>query len=191
MTQPTNEKEATEILRDAIQQFLQNNSKLKNKYDVKIGYNVCYKAKINGYTKDGEAIFEPSLGKKYKYQTDLCILRIEKNNDYEIFIPEIIIEVKFQSYTSHDIITYSEKALNHKELHPYLKYGFIVINPEDKKLQPRFFAHNYGFDFAYLLNLCETDTSIFLKEIIAKILDFNTQESNKEIKGFINQENLL
>lgn len=180
MIQITNEKDAANKLCEIIQQDI------PKKYKVETGCNVCYCAKIKGYSDDGLAIFEEAPGKKYKYQTDICISKIEKKNSSKIYVPEIIIETKFKSYSSHDVITYSEKALAHKRLHPNLRYGFVVINPEDNKLQSRFFAHNFGFDFAFLLNLNKTETTFFIKKIIRKLLNSHTSEKNQAIKGFVN-----
>ena len=181
MIQIIDERDAANKLCKIIQQ------NLPKKYKVETGRNVCYCAKIKGYSDNGLAIFEEASGKKYKYQTDICISKVEEDNSCNIYIPEIIIETKLKSYSSHDVITYSEKALAHKKLHPNLKYGFVVIEPEDNKLQSRFFAHNFGFDFAFLLNLNdESETEFFIKKIIRKLLNSNTLEKNQAIKGFVN-----
>ena len=74
MIQITNEKDAANKLCEIIQQDI------PKKYKVETGCNVCYCAKIKGYSDDGLAIFEEAPGKKYKYQTDICISKIEKKN---------------------------------------------------------------------------------------------------------------
>lgn len=175
MAQIINERDAANKLCQIIQQ------NLPKKYKVETGRNVCYCAKIKGYSDNGAAIFEEATGKKYKYQTDICISKIEENNSGKFYMPEIIIETKLNSYGSHDVITYSEKALSHKKLHPHLKYGFVVIEPEDDKLQSRFFAHNFGFDFAFLLNLHDkSETEFFIKKIIRKLLSSNASKKIKQ-----------
>ena len=68
MKQPTNEKEATEFLRDTIQQFLQNNSKLKNKYCNRVW---SYYLKKNPTKEDEEAYIN-------NVKVLLSIIKIEK-----------------------------------------------------------------------------------------------------------------
>ena len=66
----------------------------------------------------------------------------------------MVIEVKNNTrksgITSHDILTYSTKALKHKEIYPYLRYGLLYIHSQEN-LPQRFFMHNVGFDFAMVV----------------------------------------
>lgn len=79
-----------------------------------------------------------------KYETDLLVLqKIEK----ERWKPRIIIEGKINSVTTHDAITYSQKASNHKNVHPYLRYGILLGNRKDYPLPGRLFRHGAYFDF--------------------------------------------
>jgi hypothetical protein len=64
-------------------------------------------------------------------------------------IPLVVIEVKYGRFTSHDIMLYSAKALKHKDIYPYLRYGLVVGN--DNSITNKFFVHNIGFDFAIAL----------------------------------------
>ena len=162
--------------------------KLGKKYTVKCKYNICYMAKILGYNTDGIPVFEEAKGKKYKYQTDICIFK--KNKD--LLIPIIIIETKLGSHNTHDVITYCNKASDHKRFHSNLKYGFVVMDPKEKCFQQRrFFAHNDSFDFAAMVDVTEKASgngiSIddFYSKYIKKIIDAY-EKSGGEVRGFIN-----
>ncbi|MCD8378586.1 MAG: hypothetical protein LUB59_07360, partial [Candidatus Gastranaerophilales bacterium] len=52
------------------------------------------------------------------FETDLLVYE-EVENDY---IPRVVIEVKHRTFTTHDVITYTEKAKKHKLLYPYIQY---------------------------------------------------------------------
>lgn len=53
----------------------------------------------------------------FAFQTDLCIFLKKDNN---IRIPKVVIEFK-NNPTTHDVITYSNKARRHKRVYPYLR----------------------------------------------------------------------
>lgn len=74
------------------------------------------------------------------FQTDLCIF--EKKEDIEI--PRVVLEFK-PRITTHDVLTYSAKARKHKQVYPYLRYGFVVS--EVGFVPRRFFIHNDALDF--------------------------------------------
>lgn len=64
-------------------------------------------------------------------------------------LPLVVCELKYKKeggFTTHDVLTYSTKAIKHKEVYPYLRYGFIAGNTGT--LTNKFFTHNAGFDFA-------------------------------------------
>jgi hypothetical protein len=48
--------------------------------------------------------------------------------------------------TTHDVLTYSAKARKHKQVYPYLRYGFVV--PEVEFVPRRFFIHNDALDYS-------------------------------------------
>jgi len=126
-----NETQFTEILEKFLKKELEG-------YEVKRNENLIYKVIVNENMQ-----FNPKDPKKPKrgnlsFQTDLMI----KKND----LPLVVIETKFGGFSTHDVLTYSTKALKHKEVYPYLRYGFVVGGV--KIIQNRFFTHNLGFDFA-------------------------------------------
>lgn len=98
----------------------------------------------------------------YAFQTDLLV---KKDN-----LPLVVIEAKWNNITSHDVLTYSTKALKHKEVYPYLRYG-LIIGGGIKFLPRRFFIHNQGFDFAFAMNDTNNYTQIesFFKVIEEQI----------------------
>ncbi|GAB4286004.1 MAG: hypothetical protein Kow0081_4020 [Candidatus Dojkabacteria bacterium] len=57
------------------------------------------------------------------------------------------IEAKINSVTTHDAITYSQKAQTHKNVHSYLRYGILIGNRKDYALPGRLFRHGQHFDF--------------------------------------------
>lgn len=63
--------------------------------------------------------------------------------------PLVVIETKRDSPTPHDVIIYSTKAVNHKRIYPYLRYGLLF---KGKRMAALAFHHNVGFDFMYAMN---------------------------------------
>lgn len=126
------------------------------KYAISIGKNLLYKIIID---EDGRVspkkTLEPARG-SFAFQTDVLISNT---------VPLVAIEIKYNSLSTHDILTYSTKALKHKEIYPYLRYGLIVGNKE--RISRKFFTHNSGFDFALaIMNLDQEREKLY--EIIQK-----------------------
>ena len=78
------------------------------------------------------------------YETDLLVV---ENIDEETWKPRVVIETKFARVSTHDAITYSEKAFTHKRVHPYLRYGILLGNRKHYPLPGRLFRHGLYFDF--------------------------------------------
>jgi hypothetical protein len=103
--------------------FIQEEKK-EGKYEIHIenGRNLLYKVIL-----DGNLEYRPKNPNNPKrgslaFQTDLLIsYRKNKRN-----IPIVAIETKFDSLSTHDILTYSAKAQKHKEIYPYLRYGLVI-----------------------------------------------------------------
>lgn len=109
---------------------------------------------------------EPRRGQS-AFQTDLCIFLKKK----DILLPKVVLEFK-DSLSTHDVITYSNKAKRHKQIYPYLRYGLISYNTT--KISKKFFTHNEGLDF-YLT----TDKNVkSLKRVIAKLIRQEIKISN-------------
>jgi hypothetical protein len=87
---------------------------------------------------------EPNKQNFIRYETDILVY---EQLDNEIWKPRIVIETKLGSVTTHDAITYSEKAQTHKYVHPYLRYGILIGDREHHPLPGRLFRHGQHFDF--------------------------------------------
>ncbi len=87
----------------------------------KVGHRLPYSLEIVRYS-DEAPVTQPIA-----YQTDILITE----GDGSGWIPRIVIEAKIGNVTTHDAITYSQKAANHKAVHPYLRYGIILGAWED------------------------------------------------------------
>ncbi len=89
-----------------------------------------------------EKIKDPKRGQS-AFETDILI------KDKENGAPLVVIELKVRGFSTHDVLTYSAKAMRHKEIYPYLRYGFVVSGQEF--IDGKFFIHNIGFDFAFMI----------------------------------------
>ncbi len=133
-----NESEFREKLKYKLRENLDN-----SQYEVKTHQNLIYKVIVNPQGEYEPEKAEAPIRGNYAFQTDLLIMKKSKQ------LPLVVIETKYNGFSTHDILTYSTKAQKHKEIYPYLRYGLVVggINV----IQNRFFTHNIGFDFALAL----------------------------------------
>lgn len=129
------------------------------------------------------------------YETDILIYEIMGPKEWK---PRVVIEGKLGSVTTHDAITYSQKALTHKNVHPYLRYGIILGNRKHYPLPGRLFRHGAFFDFMLswkaiepsdeelnrliTLILEEVDASRNLDEIL-----FNSRNPNRARYTFLHR----
>ena len=109
--------------------------------------NIDYEGKLKPANVE-----RPSRG-QFAFQTDLLISN-EK-------VPLVVFELKSGGFSTHDVLTYSTKAIKHKEIYPYLRYGFVVGG--QGTIDRKFFTHNVGFDFAFTTNKIEDDLGEFIK----------------------------
>lgn len=114
-------------------------------YEILEKANLLYKIFV-----DTDGFYSPQDPKNLKrgsgsFQTDILIR--------ENKIPLVVIETKFKSCSTHEILVYSMKGIKHKEIYPYLRYGLLI--GEKKVVNNRFFTHNSGhvsgFDFAFAI----------------------------------------
>lgn len=109
----------------------------------------------------------PSHHKGFSCETDLLVV---ENISDGMWKPRVVIECKFMKVTTHDAITYSEKALSHKRVHPYLRYGILIGNRRHYPLPGRLFRHGLYFDFM-LSWTSESPSSKELKNLLVILLD--------------------
>ncbi len=152
------EREWTLIVQNHLSESITDNKNLA----VKAFERIPYALEIMGYSEQGEHDLR-HMG----YQTDLVVI---ENMDNDIWKPRVIIELKINNVTTHDAITYSQKAFTHKTVHPYLRYGILLGNFRHYPLPGRLFRHGAHFDF------------------MASWSDFNPSEN--ELKGLVEIINL-
>jgi hypothetical protein len=136
--------------------------KIQKKLDKGFLIESSERVKYQSHERYLDAIDEKHLNTKCsKYETDLLISENIDGNK----IPRIIIEVKVKTFSTHDVITYSDKAMAHKVLYPHLRYGFLVLEAEENNVPSKFIQHNKAFDFVFLANK-EEFIEEFMKNII-------------------------
>lgn len=112
-------------------------------YDVRRGEPLLYRVMVDNnlsLTLDASRIRKPVRGDS-AFQTDLCVFEVKANG---LAIPRVAIEFKTR-ITTHDVITYSAKALKHKQVYPYLRYGLVASS--EASVPGRLFTHNESLDF--------------------------------------------
>jgi hypothetical protein len=104
------------------------------------GQRLSYANEILAYNADNN----PANYHVKVYETDILIY---EQLDTVKWKPRVVIETKLGSVTTHDAITYSQKAQTHKYVHPFLRYGILIGNREEHPLPGRLFRHGQHFDF--------------------------------------------
>ena len=82
---------------------------------------------------------------KTSFETDMVVY--EKQNGK--IVPRVIIESKVGTVTTHDAITYSHKAMYHKNVIPFVRYGIMLGARGTYPLPGRLFRHGTNFDFLF------------------------------------------
>ncbi|MEO8331524.1 MAG: hypothetical protein ABI479_03765 [Gallionella sp.] len=107
-----------------------------------------------------EQVRKPKRGTS-AFQTDLCVF---EDKTPQVSIPRVVIEFK-TGITTHDVLTYSAKAVKHKQIYPYLRYG--VLASGEKSVPGRVFTHNEGLDFfAAVADLQEAEFKSFFASLL-------------------------
>lgn len=120
-------------------------------YRVMTGQNLLYRITIDTEGKVSHDGTAPSRG-QHAFQTDILISN-------RAGLPLVVIELKSGTFSSHDILTYSAKAVRHKQVYRFLRYGFAVVGLP--MLGRRLLTHGDGFDFAAAIpNLDSVDPTL-------------------------------
>jgi len=124
------------------------------------GTKLSYAHEIREYPED-------KLGSAHtaKYETDLLVT---EKYGASVWKPRVVIEAKLGSVTTHDAITYSEKASTHKKVHPYLRYGIFIGDRKHYPLPGRLFRHGAYFDF--MLSWVALDPSLSEMNLFLNLL---------------------
>ena len=82
---------------------------------------------------------------KTSFETDLIIYEKREGK----IIPRVIVESKVEGVSTHDAITYSQKAMYHKNVIPFVRYGIMLGARGKFPLPGRLFRHGTNFDFLF------------------------------------------
>ena len=134
----------------------------------KTGINLIYANEILEYVADN-----PPEIKKMEFETDILIF--QKSDDGKKWKPRVVIETKIEGVTTHDAITYSKKAAQHKSVHPYLRYG-IFIGKIDH-IPGRLFRHGENFDF--MVSWTDYTPNKFELDGLIKVIELEIEASIK------------
>jgi hypothetical protein len=129
----------TEWVKSVVVKLSKSLGRFNNRIIASEGIRLPYSFEILSY-KDNNL----NMHNQTAYQTDVLIY---ESLDNDIWIPRMVIEAKINSLTTHDAITYSQKAQTHKQVHPYLRYGILIGNWGESPLPGRLFRHGHHFDF--------------------------------------------
>ena len=139
------------------------------------GHKLSYAFEVLTYDNENQPGKQNSMG----FETDILIL---EQIDPATWKPRVVIETKLGSVTTHDAITYSQKAQTHKYIHPYLRYGILIGNREHYPLPGRLFRHGQHFDFMLSWKSVQAD-----QKEISRLVGI----VNDEIKASRNLEKIL
>jgi hypothetical protein len=130
------ETEWVELVGDAVREdFAHSNQSLRIETQLKIPYGYEIRAYRGEQVPETEAI---------SFATDFVVVEGYPDGDWK---PRVVVEAKVGSVTTHDAITYSHKAANHRSVFPYLRYGIMLGNRQHYPLPGRLYRHGTQFDF--------------------------------------------
>ncbi|HXM19209.1 MAG TPA: hypothetical protein VN934_10450 [Candidatus Tumulicola sp.] len=127
-----------------VKRFASAVNSLRLSYVARIHEALYYEMPLNRRIEAAEKPRLPNRGSG-AFQVDLAIGVEREDPGGAFFTPLLAIEFKTQ-LTTHDVITYSAKAIRTKQVYPWLRYGLIIEGGE--MIPGRFFTHNQGLDFA-------------------------------------------
>ncbi len=107
------ETEWVELVADAVRPSLEVSGQpltIKTQVKIPYGYEIL-------------AFREKPETEEISFATDFIVVERYPDGSWK---PRVVIEAKVSSVTTHDAITYSHKAANHKSVFPYLRYGIML-----------------------------------------------------------------
>jgi hypothetical protein len=129
--------EKTWVQLEVVDQVARRLRKVDSSLTISAGHRLSYANEIRRYEGD------QAISDDVKYETDILVTEAKDG----VWKPRIVVEAKVGKITTHDAITYSEKAFHHKKVHPYLRYGIVIGNRRHFPLPGRLFRHGAYFDF--------------------------------------------
>ena len=145
-----------------------------NHLTVTQGAKLTYALEVVAYDRNGN---HQQTGSRY--ETDLLVY---ENLDDSRWKPRVVIEGKLGSVTTHDAITYSQKALTHKNVHPYVRYGILLGNRKHYPLPGRLFRHGAYFDF--MLSFVSVEPSAEELDDLARLI-VDEVEASKNLEEIL------
>jgi len=137
----SHEREWVKRLCDQIKPSIQLLSEPEGAIEVCCEYPVPYAAEVFAYDAGKKKLAKHVTPRAFK--SDLLIL--QRKDD--LAWPLVIVECKYKAVTTHDAHTYNSKAGAHKNIHPYLRYGFLVGGMKGEGIPGRLFRASANFDF--------------------------------------------
>jgi len=109
------------------------------------------------WRRDSEKV--PVRGGGSAFEQDILVYEIATGSDRETStVPRIAIEVKYGGITTHDCLTYSEKARQIRQIYPYIRYGLLIGNVDF--VPARAVRLGMEFDFISILPKVIDDTAL-------------------------------
>ena len=165
------EKEWVKSIIPDIEQLLKKSDKNIHVVD---GHRLSYANEVLTYGSDNKPDDQKSIG----YETDILIYEQLNETNWK---PRVVIETKLGSVTTHDAITYSQKAQTHKYVHPYLRYGILIDDREHYPLPGRLFRHGQHFDFMLAWKSIKVDKKEFKRLVDIIIEEIQASRTLDEI----------
>jgi hypothetical protein len=163
------EADWVDLVADSVRtDFAQSGRSLKIKTQLKIPYGY----EIRAYREEPEA-------EAISFATDLSIVEVLPDGSWK---PRVVVEAKVGSITTHDAITYSRKAADHKSVFPYLRYGIMLGKRQHYPLPGRLYRHGTQFDF--MISFKEHDPSARELEVFKALL-LEEVEASKALDNMI------
>lgn len=122
---------------------------LSENYAADVGQRLCYANEIRLYRNQQAECHEVG------FETDILVYEWM---DDEVWKPRVVIETKIDGVTTHDAITYSKKALSHRNVTPFLRYGIFMGGLGQLGVPARVLRHGENFDFMVAWKAYEPET---------------------------------
>ena len=106
-------------------------------FKIKTQAKIPYGYEIRAYREEPET-------EVISFATDFLVVEEYSDGSWK---PRVVVEAKVGSVTTHDAITYSHKAANHRSVFPYLRYGIMLGYRQHYPLPGRLYRHGTQFDF--------------------------------------------
>ena len=136
---------------------------------LRTGLKIAYGCEIRSYGPQPETQI-------ISFETDLAIIETAEGGRWK---PRVVVEAKLGSVTTHDAITYSQKAVSHRAVHPYLRYGIMLGNRKHYPLPGRLYRHGAHFDFMISFRGVESvefETAMFVELLKGEVAASRTLE---------------